>query len=260
MDGRETRTVEIAVKLDLREVLADTLRLGVAAFTFVLPVAIVKGLATSAWHAFGLGTGSESGALVAVNQGVYLVLGVLAALLVMPGLLGRLEGPVASRALRFDALGMLAAPVVAGVLGALPYVLSEARLIERHPPVVVLLPMSLLAGVSVWLEARLFIVLPVAVRERGGVRATLRRSWQLTRGAALRILLVQVAFLVPGIFAWWLGHSLEAHGWPHGNQWGAGAVFVLMWPFDLALQAVIHRDLLRREASVSSELPATAPA
>jgi hypothetical protein len=260
MDGREFPSLEISVKLDLRAVFADTLRLGVAAFTFVLPVGIVKSLTTSAWHGFGPGAGSESGALVAVNQGVYLVLGVLATLLVMPGLLERLERPEASRALRFDALRMLAPPLVAGVVDALPYVLAESRLIERHPPVAVLLPMLLLAGVSIWLKARLFIVLPVAVRERGGVRATLRRSWQLTRGAALRILFMQGAFLVPALFAWWLGHSLEAHGLPHGEHWVPVAVFVMLWPFDLALQAVIHRDLLRQEAGASSVLPAAAPA
>jgi hypothetical protein len=34
----------------------------------------------------------------------------------------------------------------------------------------------------------------------------------------------------------------------------------MLWPFDLALQAVIHRDLLRQEAGASSVLPAAAPA
>ena len=246
--------------LDLRAVFADTLRLGAAAFTFVLPVAIVDSLATNAWRLFGPGTASETGVVLAVDHGLRAVLSVLATLIVMPGLLDRLDRPGASMAWRLDSLRMVAPLLVASVLRSLPYWVFEGRFIERPRPLIVSLALLLIAVLTTWLQARLFIVVPVAVRERGSVRATLRRSWQLTRGAALHIVLAQLALVVPGFFVWLLGHTLQSHGWPHGNEWASIAVFVMLWPFDLALQAVIHRDLLRREAGASSVLPATAPA
>jgi hypothetical protein len=91
----------------------------------------------------------------------------------------------------------------------------------------------LLAGVILWVAARLSVLLPTIVMERRGLGA-LRRSFRLTRGAALKIVGVVLLYAIVGSVA------------AKATQFVFGAVFGLLFGGDdtVSLAAILTSILV----------------
>jgi hypothetical protein len=148
----------------------------------------------------------------------------------------------------------LAAGVLGGLAGA-PLVVG-AGLAHAVSPVF-LLP-ALLVGLPIFLHvwASLWLVVPVAVVERGGVRESLARSRELCAGSRAQIALLLaalVALVVPlgvagGVAPAALGADVARFS--RLVEHGAGA---LSLPFFAVLTAVAYHDLRTSHEGIDSE-------